>query len=86
MTLRWFEAAITFLSAYIGAQNCPLAYVTHEVTLPDPQRPALLTDKCYSDEHNSMKEELVAFLSHDHSLYTDDNANVYELLEEALRG
>ena len=27
VTLRWFEAAVTFLGAFIGARNCPLAYV-----------------------------------------------------------
>ena len=86
VTLRWFEAATTFLSAYIGARNCPLAYVTRELAVPDPHRPALLIDKCYSDEHDSIKNELVAFLCHDHTLYKDDNAKVYELLEEALRG
>ena len=86
VTLRWFEAAVTFLSAYIGVQNFPLAYVTREVSLPDPQRPALSIDKCYSDEHNSIKEELITILNHDHSLYKEDNAKVYELLEEALRG
>ena len=86
VALQWFEAAITFLGAYIGARNCPLAYVTREVALPDPQRPAILIDKCYSDEHNLIEDKLVVFLSHDHTLFKDDNAKVYELLEEALRG
>ena len=86
VTLRWFEAAVTFLSAFIGARHCPLAYVTHKVALPDPHRPALLIDKCYSEEHNSIKDELVAFLNHNHTLYKDDNTKVYKLLEEALRG
>ena len=86
VTLGWFKAAVTFLSAFIGARNWSLVYVTREVALSDPQIPALLIDKCYSDVHNSIKEELVAYLSHDHSLYKDDNAKVYELLEEALLG
>ena len=61
VTVRWFEAAMTFFSRFIGAWDCPLAYVVHEEPLPDPQRPPLLVDKCYSDEYNSIKEELVAF-------------------------
>ena len=56
VTLRWFKGAATFLSAFIGAQNCPLAYVVREEFLPDPQRPPLLVDKCYSDKHNLIKE------------------------------
>ena len=70
VTFRWFEAAVIFLSAYIGVWNCPQAYVTRDVVLPDLQRPTF--DKCYSNEHSSIKEELVAFLSHDHSLYKND--------------
>ena len=29
---------------------------------------------------------MIAFLSHDHSLFKEDNAKLYELIEEALRG
>ena len=28
---------------------------------------------------------MVAYLGHDHNLYKEDNAKVYELIEEALR-
>ena len=86
VTLHWFEGAKTFLSAFIGAWNCPLAYVVRGNAIPDPQRPPLLVDKCYSDEHNLIKDELVASLSHDHGLVREDNAKVYKVLEEALRG
>ena len=81
-----FEAAATFLSAFIGAWNCPLAYVVREEALPDPQRPPLLVDKCYSEEHPSIRNEMIAYLSHDHSLFKENNANLYELLEESLQG
>ena len=85
VTLHWFEAVVTFLSAYIGVWNCPLAYITREVSLPDPQRPALLINKCYLDGHNLIKE-CISFLSHNHSLYKEDNAKVYEFFEETLCG
>ena len=61
VTLRWFQSAETFLLALIGAQDFPLAYAVREKAIPDPQRPALLVDKCYSDEHNSIKNEMVAW-------------------------
>ena len=86
VTLCWFEAAVTFLNVYIGTRNFSLAYVVHEEAPPDPQKPPLLVDKCYSDEHNSIKEELIAYLSHNHSLFKEDNEQVYELHEEVLRG
>ena len=69
VTLRWFEAVMIFLSVFIGAQYCPLVYIVRGKFLPDPQRPSLVGDRYYVDEHNSIKEELVAFLSHNHSFY-----------------
>ena len=74
------------MSAYIGSRYCPLAYVVRKVAVPDTQRPPLLIDKCYLEEHHSIKDEMIAFLSHNHSLFKEDNAKVYELIEEALRG
>ena len=35
---------------------------------------------------NSIKGEQIVFLSHSHSLFKEDNAKGYELLEESLRG
>ena len=87
VALYWFKAALTFWNVYIGTPNFPLAYVVQEETLPDPSRPPLLVDKCYLDKHNSIKGEQVAYLSHFHSLFKEDNATkVFELLEESLRG
>ena len=86
VALRWIEVILTFGNVYIGTRNCPLAYVVREAALPDPTRHPLLVDKCYSDEHNSIKGEQIAFLSHSHSLFKENNAKVYELLEEELRG
>ena len=74
------------MSAFIGTRDCPLAYVVRKEAVPDPQRPLLLVDKCYSNEHDSIKDEMIAYLSHDHSLFKEDNAKLFKLLEEALRG
>ena len=81
VALQWFKAALTFWNAYIGTKNCPLAYVVQEAALPDPTKPPLLVNNCYSDEHNSIKGGEIAFLSHSHSLFKEDNTKVYELLE-----
>ena len=86
VALRWFKAALTFWISYIGARNSPLAYVVREAALPNPARSPLLVEKFYLDEHNSIKGEQIAFLSHSYSLFKEDNAKVYEFLEEALRG
>ena len=74
-----FKATLTFWNAYIGTQNCPLAYVVQEKALPNPTRPPLLVDKYFLDQHNLIKGEQVAYLSHSHSLFKEDNAKVFEL-------
>ena len=74
--LHWFKANLTFWSLYIGTQNCPLAYVVREEALSNPASPPLRVDKCYLDQHNSIKGEQVVYLSHSHSLFKEDNTKV----------
>ena len=73
------------MNTFIGAQNYHLAYIVQEEILPVPQRPSLLISMCYSEEHNSIEEELIAYLSHTHTLYKNDNTQVLKFLEELLR-
>ena len=46
-----------------------------------PQAP----NQPYSEEHGSIKNDMVARASHNHGLFKDDNASVYYKLEEATR-
>ena len=48
-------------------------------------KPLLLIDKCYSEEHKSVQEEQIVNLSHNHTLYMDDNALAYKIVDETLR-
>ena len=84
--LKWFEAFTDFLHRKVGIRGIPLAYVVREDDIVPAAAPALANGQPYSNEHGSVEAELIARASHDHALYRDDNAQVYYLLEEALRG
>ena len=86
VALGWFKATNIFWDAFIGARNCPVAYVLREEILPDRSSSPLLIDTCYSEVHNLIKEELTAFLSRTYTLYKGDKAQVFKFLEETLRG
>ena len=47
--------------------------------------PALANSQPYSNEHTSVKGGLIARSSHTHSLYQENNTDVYYKLEEATR-
>lgn len=82
---RWSEAFSDFLRRIIGVRNCPLFYVIREHDLVPAAAPALANGKPYSDEHESVEGELIARLSHNHPVFKDDNAKVYQYLEQATR-
>lgn len=49
--------------------------------------PALAADQPHSDEHDSVKEEMIAHASHaQHPLFNVDNGTVFDYIETALRG
>ena len=83
---RWSEAFADFLHRVNGIRHIPLAYVIRsEVDVP-AAAPALIRNRPYSAEHESIEGELIARASHGHALFRNDNAKVYHFLEEATRG
>ena len=69
----------------LGVRKAPLAYVVRKgeaVVLPGPP---LAMNQPHSTEHGSVEEELIAPLSHTHSLFRDDNKMVYDFLEAVTR-
>ena len=84
--LKWIEAFTDFLHRKVGSRTIPLAYVIHEQVEVPVVAPALANGRPYSTEHGSVEGELIARANHDHPLYHEDNAQVYYLLEEAIRG
>ena len=83
---KWLEATDTYLSLKYGARDCPLSWITRE----NAQRPAVLppleAGKPYTEDGGSISADMVAFYSHDHPLYGEDDKAVYAVLEDATRG
>ena len=82
--IKWTEAFRDYLHREIGVCTIPLAYVIHpNATVPTigPQA----TGAPHSVEHEAIDAEMIARASHEHSLFREDNSNVYYKLEEATR-
>ena len=93
--LRWTDTFRDYCMNTFGVRTVPLAYIirTNVDVLPellplnnpigsfDPLAPG----KPYGNG-GSVLNDMIARLSHDHPLYTTDNAKVYSALEEASRG
>ena len=63
----------------------PLAYVTrNDEDVPDTV-PPLQARQPYSEAHGSIVGEMIAWPSHTHAMFQDDNAAVYYAHAEATR-
>ena len=80
------DLMIEFFAKKVGTRGYPLAYVLRSDSLPDLVPSPLLANRPYSEENGSVANESVARASHDHPLFSDDNAEVQEFLEEAYVG
>jgi hypothetical protein len=83
--IKWTEAFADYLHRVIGVRTIPLAYVIREVVEVPAAVPGLLPGQPHSEEHGSVKAELIAHSYHNNAFYRDDNANAYYKLEEATR-
>ena len=83
--VKWIEAYESYASQKIGVRSAPLAYVIRE-SEHVAAAPALAGGQPHSDEHGSVKDEMIARLSHNHPLFRDDNATVFDDVETATRG
>ena len=61
----------------MGVRNCPIVYVIDERGA-NTLRPALATNQPHSEEYGSVESDLVKLLSLNHSLFKNDNNNVFD--------
>ena len=80
------DLMVEFFAKKIGTRGYPLAYVLRSDAVPSLNPSPLLPNRPYSQEHGSVSNESIARVSHDHPLFSDDNAEVQEYLEEAYVG
>ena len=81
--IKWTEAFQDFLNRKIGNHNIPLAYIICDEPNPPATAPPLAPGQPHSTEHGSVEVELIARASHTHTLFHNDNSDLYFLLEEA---
>ena len=81
--IKWMEAFQDFLNRKIGNQSFPLVYIIWDEPNPPAVAPPLAPGQPHSIEHGSVEAELIAWVSHTHALFWNDNSDLYFLLEEA---
>ena len=82
--IKWTEAFQDFLNRKIGNRSIPLAYIIQDEPNPPAMEPPLAPGQPHSIEHGSVEAELIAWASHTHALFWNDNSELYFLLEEAM--
>ena len=84
--LRWMESFKDCLYRTYGVRTCPISYVIRSnVEVEDEASDPLDFGNCFG-RSGSVLEELISRLNHTDPLYRTDNALVYSLLDEAMRG
>lgn len=83
---KWLESYHNYADQRIGVRTCPLTYILREDSAVPAVAPALGANVPYSAMHGSLRNEQIARYSHNHSLYSVDNASVFDDIEEATRG
>ena len=70
----------------MGVRDCPLEYVIRELATVAVLAPPLQAGEPHSEEHGgSIEGNMIARMSHLHSLFKVDNGVVFELIETAVR-
>ena len=83
--IKWTEVFQDFLNRKIGNRNILLAYIIRDEPNPPAVAPPLAPGQPHSVEHGYVEAELIARASHTHTLFRNDNSDLYFLLEEATR-
>ena len=69
----------------IGTRKVSLSYVIRDNAEPANLEP-LAPDRVTSDEFETLMDELIAVTPHEGAEYTEDNAKVYQILQEVVNG
>jgi hypothetical protein len=86
-THKWLESFVLYLRQKVGVRECPLEYVVREVAAVVAVPPPLLAGEPHTEEHGgSIEGDMIARMSHAHTLFKADNGAVFELIETAVRG
>ena len=69
----------------LGSRNIPLSYIIRDEVQAPALRPLKLDD-CVGEEYLSLAEELVIHTPHVGSEYVEDNAKVFQIIQDMVQG
>lgn len=83
---KWLESFQQHLSEKIGVRNAPYTYLIRpEVAVPALMLPRMI-DQPFSEEYESIEDEMKFRVSHTNNLYKADNNALFHLLDRATSG
>ena len=85
LLIKWVDPFKDHLQQCIRGRYIQLLYVLWQDFLVDPICPPLETEQPYSEDHFSIKEDMIACASHTSGLCKSNNAAMYYKLEQATR-
>ena len=84
--LSWMDRSGKYVRKITGVDHSLLVYLLWENATVPVTANYLLPRKCYSDDHKSLGEEIVARKSHSSACVEVDKVALYSLLASALKG
>ena len=75
---KYLEYFKLHLASIVGLQKCPIGYIIMVLVVPPPVGPTYLLNEPHSQEQGSIEGEIRARLYFVHSVYQNDNAQVYQ--------
>ena len=82
--MKFLDQLPTYLKDILGVNGVALSYVIREDADPPNPLPTLRPNKPWSDDHDSVMDDLINFVPHDGPSYEADNASVFRILSNAL--
>ena len=82
----WLQSTHNYLNRRVGARCAGLSYVVRENEAVSATVPARALNEPHSEEYGSIEGDLTMRLSHSHALFKVDNAEVFDIIEQGVRG
>ena len=83
---NWIQSLNNYLNRRVGVRNAGLSYVVREVAAVSVIVPARALDEPHSEEYGSIEGDQTHRLSHTHALFKVNNAEVFDIIEQGVRG
>ena len=82
----WIQSIGIYLSRKVGVRNAVLSYVIRDTAAVAAVAPPRAVGEPHSEEYGSIEGDQTHRLSHTHALFKMDNAEVFDIIEQAVRG